>query len=102
MARTSPEKREEGALIPEIEELREPIKKLLEQLHPHLENGEYQILISDEASGRIPALVFLHVINEIYRKKGYPPLTFVPLAGGYSKFEDEENEENGKTEEKVD
>ena len=87
------QEKQTGELIPAIEELREPIKKILGQLRPHLEKGEYQILISDEISGRIPALLFLHIINEIYKQKGFPPLTFIPMAGGYPKFPDKKNPE---------
>jgi|GEM_PF-3142208 len=75
------ERREkEKEMLPEIEEMREPIKNLLTQLRPHLEKREYSLLISDDASGRIPALVFLNVINRIYRDRGFSPIRFFPIA----------------------
>ncbi|MBI5153105.1 MAG: hypothetical protein HZA36_01460 [Parcubacteria group bacterium] len=85
--------RKEKEMLPEIEELREPIKRLLEQIRPHLEGGDYQLLVSDEASGRIPALIFLKVINRVYGKKGLPKLRFIPIAGRNIKIEDRRTRE---------
>ncbi|MDE1970703.1 MAG: hypothetical protein KGI50_03985 [Patescibacteria group bacterium] len=78
------EEKEHVELLPAIEELRGPIKKLLNKLRPHIEKGEYQLLISDEASGRIPSLILLRLINEVYKEKGYPHLVFFALSGGGS------------------
>mgnify|MGYP001614034470 CR=1 FL=1 len=95
LTNVSAEKKREGVLVPEIEELREPIKRLFEQIRPRLEGGDYQLLVSDEASGRVPSLVFLKVINRIYREKGLPKLRFVPIAGRNIKIEDGESRELG-------
>ena len=42
LTNVSAEKKREGVLVPEIEELREPIKRLFEQIRPRLEGGDYQ------------------------------------------------------------
>jgi len=85
-------KEKEKEMLPEIEEMRGPIKNLLTQLRPHLEKGEYSLLISDDASGRIPALVFLDVINRIYRDRGFSPIRFFPIAPTMPKGNEEDPE----------
>jgi len=71
--------KKEDTLLPEIEGLREPTKRLLEQLRPYLENGEYQFIIGHDSSGRIPTLLLRSIIKEIYKKNGHktPPTVFL-------------------------
>jgi len=58
-------------------ELESPIKDLLEKLRPDIERGLYQIIIGEDVSGHIPALILAHSIKAIYRARG----TEKPLLG---------------------
>jgi hypothetical protein len=71
----------------EIAELKSSCKRLLEQLHDRIESGSYDLIIGDDASGRIPTLVMRDVIKRIYHERGrkIPHTAFV--AG--SRFIDE-------------
>lgn len=62
----------EGVEIQEIEGLREPIKNLLVQLRDDIEAGNYAMIVGDDASGRIPTLIFREVLGEIYQEKDLP------------------------------
>jgi len=81
-----PIKEEVWKLELEIRELREAIRHLLEQLHGHIDAGEYKLLIGGDASGRIPALIFDKIIKKIYREKGFdiPRTMSLFIAGGTS------------------
>lgn len=74
-----PEK-ENGITLPEIAELEEPIKKIIEQIRSKIENGEYGLIIGDDVSGRIPARILGGVIKKIAKLKGVrdPDLIFIP------------------------
>ncbi|MES3031862.1 MAG: hypothetical protein V4699_01310 [Patescibacteria group bacterium] len=71
----------EGTItLPEIIELEEPIKNIIEQIRVRIENGEYGLIISDDVSGRIPALIlggFIKRISEL-KKVCNPNLLFIP------------------------
>ena len=54
----------------DIEELREPIQKILEQIRPDIENEKYQLIIGDDSSGRVPALIMNDVIRRRYQANG--------------------------------
>ena len=45
-----------------------------------IESGKYNLLIADDASGRVPALIFRKIINEIYaeNKLQSPKVLFIP------------------------
>ncbi len=45
-----------------------------------IESGKYNLLIADDASGRIPALIFRKIINEIYNENQLqsPKVLFIP------------------------
>jgi hypothetical protein len=49
-----------------------------------LEKGEYQLLIGDDASGRVPTWIMRKIIGEIYQEKGFPPIETVYIAGSGS------------------
>ncbi|MFA5830933.1 MAG: hypothetical protein WC878_03840 [Candidatus Paceibacterota bacterium] len=68
----------------EVEELREPVEKILAEIAPRLEKGEYQLLIGDDASGRVPTWVWKKIIGEMYEEKGFPPIETVYIAGSGS------------------
>lgn len=53
-----------------IERLEEPLLKILEELRPQIDNGAYGIIIGDDASGRLPAVIMSDVVDAIYRKDG--------------------------------
>lgn len=65
---------------PEIEELRQPVQNLLRQLAPNINTGAYAVILGEDASGRIPTLIFRKVIGEIYQRLGlsqpYPETHF--------------------------
>src|SRR3989344_5101667 len=65
-----------------IARLEVPIKRILEQILPSIEAGEYGLIIGDDASGRIPALIISHFVGEIYKRKGHHPAPTIFLAGG--------------------
>ena len=66
----------------EIALLRVAIQKILSELRPKIERGTYQLVVGDDASGRIPTLIFERVIKELYEEKGFknPEVRFI--AGG--------------------
>ena len=65
-----------------IARLEVPIKRILEQILPSIEAGEYGLIIGDDTSGRIPALIISHFVGEIYKRKGHHPAPTIFLAGG--------------------
>jgi len=74
-----PEKAE--TYCPEIQELEEPLKILLSQLKERIDQGEYQLIIGDDASGRIPTFVFDRFLNKLYVEKGYKTPKTIFIAG---------------------
>ena len=68
---------------PVIEALRYPIKNLLGQLSNSIEGSKYNLIIGDDASGRVPTLIFNKVISDVYKKKGAkkPDVIFLPGSG---------------------
>ncbi|MDP3999190.1 MAG: hypothetical protein Q8P76_01180 [bacterium] len=72
----APEKKETEAKynFEAIAELEKPMANLAEQLKEAIDKGEYDTLISDDAGGRIPTLVFRKVMMERMQKM-HPDLT---------------------------
>lgn len=68
----------------EIAELEGPIKHIIEQMGNNIERGEYDLVIGIDASGRIPTLIMVKIINHIYNQNGYdsPKVRFVAGSGG--------------------
>lgn len=56
----------------EVAELRSSCERLLEGLHERIEQGSYDLIVGDDASGRIPTLILRNVIKAIYHEKGLP------------------------------
>lgn len=75
------ESKEEQHVRDVVLELRDPIRKMLEPIMENIEGGDYQLLIGDDASGRVPALIVRKVINGIYAKNGIPPIPTRFIAG---------------------
>lgn len=71
----------ESAAILEIEEMRGHLKVLLEKLRPDIEKGSYGIIVGDDASGRLPALVLWNVLKHVYKDKEFPPPQLRFVAG---------------------
>ena len=78
----------EGGLLPEVAELEEPIKKIIEKIKDRIEGGEYGLIIGDDAGGRIPTLILGGFIQKISENEARqkPSLIFIPgkqaLKGG--------------------
>ena len=77
-------------------ELRDPIEKILEELSPLLESGEIQLIIGDDASGRIPTAIFRKIFDKAYKERGFitPETRF--LAGGRSLQGEDKKEKEKK------
>lgn len=61
--------REDEFHFEEIAEIESAMVSLVEQLKEKIENGEYDILISDDVGGRIPTLVLRRIIKELHPDK---------------------------------
>jgi hypothetical protein len=48
-----------------FDELKRNLKKLIMQLKENIENDKYDVLLGDDASGRIPTLILREVINKV-------------------------------------
>lgn len=66
--------------LEEVAELEAPIKKIIEQIRDRIEGGEYGLVIGDDASGRVPALILGNFIKRIsdLRKLPRPNIIFIP------------------------
>ncbi|MEI8337970.1 MAG: hypothetical protein WCF92_02375 [bacterium] len=83
-AETENESAPKNIEYPEIEILKRPVKEIIWQLKDKIERGEYGYVVGDDASGRIPTLIFSNVLKKVYREKGIDdPKTFF-FAGGRS------------------
>jgi adenine/guanine phosphoribosyltransferase-like PRPP-binding protein len=71
---------EKKITLEEISELEEPVKNIIEQIKTRIENGEYGIIIGDDASGRIPALILGSFIKRISKLRNLrePNIIFIP------------------------
>lgn len=73
-------KPEQEVVFEEVAELEEPIKRIIEQILPRIERGEYGLIIGDDASGRIPTLILGNFIKTISEQRGLskPEILFIP------------------------
>lgn len=71
---------EKTITMEEIAELEEPVKNIIEKIKSRIEKGEYGLIISDDASGRIPALILGGVIKKISKLRNVrnPNIIFIP------------------------
>ena len=91
--------------FPEIMELIKPaLINLIEQLKDSIESGEYETIISDEASARIPSLIVRKILKEKYPDNQKPPKIYFlnfgrawPLDDELEKFIANNNQKWGKT-----
>lgn len=66
--RKEKDERREEYTHPEIEALREPFFRLTEKLKGDIESGTYDMLIGDDASGRLPTVALRNIFAERMRK----------------------------------
>ena len=71
---------------PEIEDLREPFRVILKKLRGEIDSGEFSVIIGDDASGRVPALVMYRFLKAIYEEAGRPKPSAFFIAGTNSSF----------------
>lgn len=64
-----------------LEQLEAPLARVLEELRPEIEKGNYKVIIGDDASGRIPALILGKVLKNIYATQGAEPPLMRFVAG---------------------
>ncbi len=76
----------------DLHALEEPITKIINELRPQIETGQYKIILGDDASGRIPTLIMGRIIQKLYEAKGYPP-PLIRFIAGSTKLYDEEMEQ---------
>lgn len=69
----------------EMHEMREPLKNLARQLRERINEGKFDLIIGDDASGRLPALVLGEFITKVYDKHGRPHPKRMFFAGAGSK-----------------
>lgn len=67
-----------------LEEIQPQLASLLEQLAPGIRADRYGVIVGDDTSGRVPALILREAINRYRTSKGLPklPVVFVPGRGG--------------------
>jgi hypothetical protein len=68
-----------------LEDMREPATQILRQLKPEIESGAYQMIIGDDASGRLPTLLIAKVIRSVCEAYGnaMPAVRFVAGTKSY-------------------
>ena len=83
LTQESPKVKEYKYHFKEIENLREPMQTILEGLKEKIETGEYQLIIGEDASGRIPTRVIERIVKERYKENNYaqPDVRFVAGPG---------------------
>lgn len=62
-----------------LRHLEESTKVLVSKLREHIEGAEYQLVIGEDASGRLPALMLATVFKDVYEHRGLaaPMLRFI-------------------------
>lgn len=65
----------------EIAELEEPVRKILHGLSNNINAGEYSVILGEDATGRLPALLFQKILTPIYKNKGFSPPELSFFAG---------------------
>lgn len=66
----------------EVSTLEEPLLKIAQELKPHLEAGEYSLIIGDDTSGRLPTLVVHNLADYISEHQNLPKLPTVFVQAG--------------------
>lgn len=81
-----------------VRDLSNPIRRILEQIKSEATKGKYQLVIGDDASGRLPALILGGAMREIARKRGVrePEVRFVAGTRSYDPTSDKAKKEKIK------
>lgn len=66
--------------LEEVAELEAPIKKIIGKILSRIESSEYGLIIGDDASGRIPAIILGNFIKKVSEERGIsgPDVIFIP------------------------
>jgi hypoxanthine phosphoribosyltransferase len=96
--RTALNKKEEEAKQ-KVLQTKIPVQRIVEKLTPVLESGEIQLIIGDDASGRIPTAIFRKIFDLAYKERGFttPETRFITGGGrGWENLEGKERNEKKK------
>ncbi len=89
---------EDKILFHIIYQLEEPLLKIVNTLYADISSGKIQLILGDDASGRIPALILNSAIRHIYENHNYtmPDVRFIAGAGqnSHEKRREKENKIN--------
>ena len=55
-----------------VEQMNAPIREILKKISPDIEQGNYGLIIGDDASGRLPTLLLSNIIKAAYHERDYP------------------------------
>ncbi len=95
-----PESREANSLDEHerqvIEELEFPVQRILQQIQPELMKGAYSLIIGDDVSGRIPAIIMNEAVRKIYKAYGHPAPMLRFVAGGRRAEEETPSQERSR------
>lgn len=58
----------------EIALLARPLANVVRQLKNNIDQGQYALIIGDDAAGRIPTLAVAEIMDQAYAKKDIPPI----------------------------
>lgn len=63
-----------------VSELESPLKEIILGIKERIDRGDYSLIIGDDASGRIPALILGRFIQDISKDNGHkvPRIVFIP------------------------
>lgn len=78
------EREENGYMFTEMYDMREPLQRITTQIRKQVQNAEYDLVIGDDASGRMPALVLGKFIAKAYKEQGVPSPQRLFFAGAGS------------------
>ncbi len=69
--------------LTEIKALEKPMINILDQMREKIDTRQYDSILGDDASGRIPTLILSRAIKNIYKKRGQEKIpAFFVAAGG--------------------
>lgn len=76
---------EKEVVLNAVAELENPTKKIIDKIRSRIENGEYGLIIGDDASGRIPAIILGNFIKRVSEIKGVPKPNIIFIPGKLGK-----------------
>lgn len=81
MTEVSPEQIGTHYYNSEFEENRDLFQNILRKLRRKIRTGSYELLVGDDASGRIPTLVLRKVLSALFQEEGHAPPSTIFLSG---------------------